>query len=158
MTFVTNLLLALVWAALIGPFSPANLLAGFVVGYIVLFLGSAGGERSKYVRSVAALLGLTGFTIADLVLANLRVAWYTVIPLRTLRPAVLAVPLREDLSDIEIMTLANLITLTPGTLSLDVAPDRSCLYVHFMHVEEAEDSIQAIKDGFERRILQVTRS
>jgi multicomponent Na+:H+ antiporter subunit E len=158
MTLVTNLLLALVWAALIGPFSPANLLAGFVVGYAILFLGSAGGARSRYVRSVAALLGLVFFTVADLTLANLRVAWYTVTPLRGLRPAVLAVPLREDLSDVEIMTLANLITLTPGSLSLDVAPDRSCLYVHFMHVDDPEASIRSIKEGFERRILQVTRT
>lgn len=100
---------------------------------------------------------LAGFTFYELMLANLRVARYTVSRLRTLRPAVLRVPLEPDLTDTEITLLASLITLTPGTLTLDVSRDRSAMFVHFMHVEDDAQAIAAVKNGFERRILKVTR-
>lgn len=157
MTLGTNLLMALLWAALIGPFTPSNLLIGFVVGYIVLWLCSPGGRRPAYARRTMAAAELAGFTCYELMLANLRVARYTVSRLRTLRPAVLRVPLEPDLTDTEITLLASLITLTPGTLTLDVSRDRSAMFVHFMHVEDDAQAIAAVKNGFERRILKVTR-
>ena len=53
--------------------------------------------------------------------------------------------------------LANLITLTPGTLTLDVAPDRKSLYVHAMFVDDPEQIRAEIKNGMERRLLEVMR-
>lgn len=158
MTLGTNLLLALLWAALIGPFTPANLLVGFVIGFVILLAcGGKKGGRPRYVRHTKATFVLTFFTIYELIQANIRVAIYTVSSLRSLRPAVLEVPLQPDLTDAEITLLSTLITLTPGTLTLDVADDRSALYVHFMHVDDTDAAIDAIKRGFERRILEVTR-
>lgn len=157
MTLGTNLLLALLWAAVIGPFTPANMLVGFVVGYLMLRVCGGRRDRPTYVRRVWATAALLGFTVYEVVLSNLRVAWYTVSSLRSLRPAVLRVPIEDGLTDGEITLLSGLITLTPGTLTLDVAEDRSALFVHFMHVEDAERAVYAIKEGFERRILEVTR-
>jgi multicomponent Na+:H+ antiporter subunit E len=57
----------------------------------------------------------------------------------------------------EITFLANLITLTPGTLSLDVSDDRSVLYVHGMFVEDPQQMREQIKNGFERRVLELLR-
>ncbi|MFW5653626.1 MAG: Na+/H+ antiporter subunit E [Planctomycetota bacterium] len=155
MLLLVNVLLALVWAALIGPFSPANLLLGYVLGYFGLLITTGGGKPGTYVWRVRATIFFFAFLIYELVAANVRVAWYTVSNLGDLRPAVLAVPL-ERMNDIQITTLANLITLTPGTLTIDVAPDRRTLYVHFMHVDDPDEEIAAIKAGFERRILEVT--
>jgi multicomponent Na+:H+ antiporter subunit E len=73
-----------------------------------------------------------------------------------MRPGVVAVPL-DARTDAEITLLANLITLTPGTLSLDVSADRSFLYVHAMYVDDVNDVKRQIKDGFERRLLEVMR-
>ena len=157
MMLVANLLLALLWASVIGPFSPANFLVGFVLGFAVLAIATGGGGRSGYVRRLVAALSLVVYTLWELVIANLKVAKWTVSRLRALSPAVLAVPLEEGMSDLEITLLANLVTLTPGTLALDVSEDRRHLFVHFMHVEDAEKEIEAVRHGFERRILQVTR-
>jgi multicomponent Na+:H+ antiporter subunit E len=75
-----------------------------------------------------------------------------------MRPGIIAIPL-DARTDLEITLLANLITLTPGTLSLDVSADRRVLYVHVMYIDN--DDIEAvrrsIKDGFERRVLEVLR-
>ena len=67
----------------------------------------------------------------------------------------LAVPLQEDLSDGEVTLLSVLVTLTPGTLSIDLSKDRTLLYVHFMHVEDPDEAIRSITEGYERRILRL---
>ena len=72
------------------------------------------------------------------------------------RPGIIAVPL-DAKTDVEITLLANLVSLTPGTISLDVSDDRSVLYVHAMFVEDPQRLCQEIKSGFERRILDLLR-
>lgn len=157
MTLGTNLLLALLWVALVGPITPSNFLVGFALGFIVLWIGSTRGRRPAYLRRGWATAELAGFTVYALVRANVRVARYTVSDLRTLRPAVIDVPLESNLTDGEATLLAMLVTLTPGTLTLDVAPGNTTMSIHFMHVEDADAEIRDIKAGFERRIIEVTR-
>jgi multicomponent Na+:H+ antiporter subunit E len=73
-----------------------------------------------------------------------------------MRPGIVAVPLDAQ-TDLEITLMANLITLTPGTLSLDVSEDRHTLYVHAMFVDSPESVRDSIKNGFERRLLELIR-
>jgi|JRYH01.1.fsa_nt_gb multicomponent Na+:H+ antiporter subunit E len=157
MTLGINMLLALLWASIIGPFTPANLAVGFVLGYGVLRVCAGRGERPRYVRQVLATIRLGAFTVRELIVANMKVAWYTVSSLGSLRPAVLRVPLEDDLTDGEVTLLAMLVTLTPGTLTLDVLGENEAMLVHFMHVEDAAEAVREVKEGFERRILEVTR-
>jgi len=60
-------------------------------------------------------------------------------------------------SDIEITLFANLVTLTPGTLSLDVSPDRGTLFVHALYVKDAEQFRRELKNGLEKRLIEVMR-
>jgi multicomponent Na+:H+ antiporter subunit E len=102
-------------------------------------------------RRSAAAVAFVLYFIWELVLANLRVAYDVVTPQHYMRPAILAIPL-EAKTDAEITLLANLISLTPGTLSLDVSSNRQFLYVHTMYLEEPEDFRK-----FEARLLKVMR-
>ena len=111
MTLGINLLLALLWASIIGPFSLTNLAFGFVLGYIVLRIAAGRGTRPKYVRHVLATLRLAAFTVIELVIANIRVARYTISSLGSLQPAVLSVPLEDDVTDAEVTLLSILVTL-----------------------------------------------
>jgi multicomponent Na+:H+ antiporter subunit E len=154
MMFASNILLAILWALLIGPFSPNNLLVGFLVGMLAIAMCSRAGRT--YAWRFWAIVALLLFLAKELVKANIKVAWYTVSSLKTLRPAILAVPL-EQLTDTEITLLANLITLTPGTLTIDVSADKRQMFVHFMHVDDPKEAVLEIKSGFERRILEATR-
>jgi multicomponent Na+:H+ antiporter subunit E len=99
---------------------------------------------------------LTTLRAKEILVANLKVATAVVAPAGRLRPVIAAVPLRLD-SDAEVALLANLITLTPGTLSLDVSPDRRTPYVHAMSTDGPEALRGEIREGFERRILEVFR-
>ncbi len=111
---------------------------------------------SRYFEKLPQLVRFVLFFGWELVLSNLRVAWDVVTPKAYRRPGVIAVPL-DARSDLEITLLANLITLTPGTLSLDVSPDRGTLYVHAMFVDDPDRLRRALKHGFERRVLELLR-
>jgi multicomponent Na+:H+ antiporter subunit E len=112
----------------------------------------------NYLVKVRQALGLFLFTVWELILANLRVAHDVMTPSYYMRPGIIAIPL-DARTDVEITLLANLITLTPGTLSLDVSADRSVLYIHVMYIDDDDlDAVRRkIKDGFERRVLEVLR-
>jgi multicomponent Na+:H+ antiporter subunit E len=154
--FLLNLLLALLWAAVVGSVDPAHLAVGFVVAYFVLWLARPLLGPTRYFGKILRALRFVAFFVYELVLANLRVAWDVLTPRTYRRPGVVAVPL-EDASDTEITVLANFVTLTPGTLSLDVSEDRGCLYVHAMFVEDPERLRTEVKEGFERRVLELLR-
>lgn len=151
---LVNLLLALAWVALTGQLTPINFGFGFAVGYLLLWLARRAAGESTYFKKVWLVIKFGGFFIWQLVLANLRVAYEILTPAHTMRPAVVAVPL-DVTSPAAVTLLANLITLTPGTLSLDVTPNSRMLYVHAMDVRDADSFRQEIKAGFERYIKEI---
>lgn len=152
--FILNMLLAIAWAALLGEFSSINLVAGFLFGYFALWLMQFLMDTSEYFVKIRQIFELLLLFLWELVLANMRVAYSVLAPFSSMRPGVIAIPL--DLkSDIGITTLANMITLTPGTLSVDVSDDRKTIYVHGMHVDNLEEFRKEIKDGFERKVMEV---
>jgi len=154
--FLLNIGLALVWAALTGIFSPANLLFGFGLGYLTLQLLRRVLGPSAYFGKVQQAFGFALFFLRELIAANLRVAIDVLTPRHHMQPRVLAVPL-DARTDAEITLLANLISLTPGTLSLDVSSDRRVLFIHAMYASDAEALRQDIKRGLERRVLELMR-
>lgn len=98
------------------------------------------------------------FFLWELLAANLRVAVDILTPPHQMRPGIIAIPLDVE-TDAEITLLTNLITLTPGTLSLDLSADRRVLYIHTMYIDrdDIDAARERIKSGFERRVLEVLR-
>jgi multicomponent Na+:H+ antiporter subunit E len=154
--FFWNVILALVWAAITGNFGLWNLLVGFVIGFVILYFSRRVAGSPFYAMKVVQAIGLAGYFIWELFLANLRVAYDVITPRMYMRPGVIAIPL-DVTSDAEITLLANLISLTPGTLSLDVSADRRTLYIHAMYLDDFEAARSRIKNGFERRVMAVMR-
>ncbi len=100
------------------------------------------------------LIEFIGFFLWELLLANLRLARDVLGPVSRLRPGVVAIPL-ELTGDAEVTVLSNLVTLTPGTLSVDASSDDRVLYVHVVNISDVEEVRREIKQGFERRIRRV---
>ena len=147
-----NILLALLWAALTGQFTLENLAIGFILGYAVLYFLRGVFGSGQYFSKGAQVLRFSAFFVWELVIANLRVARDVLRPgpLR-MKPRVIAVPI--DLhGDVPVTLLANVISLTPGTLSLDISDDRKTLFVHAIHAPDSEKAIGEIKQGFERLV------
>jgi multicomponent Na+:H+ antiporter subunit E len=151
-----NILLALAWAALQGEFSLRTLLTGLVLGYLILLALVRGGVLgpSPYVGRVHRILGLAAYFSFELVKANLRLALDVATPRYHMKPGIIALPL-DATRDAEILLLSILINTTPGSVALDVSPDRRTLYVHVMYMETPGAAREEIKQGFERRVLGV---
>ncbi len=154
--FLWHILLALSWAAITGLFSWSNVLAGFILAYVVLFIAQRAIGSYTYFRRIDRVLRFAVFYVWELILANLRVAYDVMTPRHRIRPGVVAIPL-DARTDAEITLLANLITLTPGSVSLDVSSDRRFLYLHAMYIDDVEEFRQSIKETLERRVLEVLR-
>jgi multicomponent Na+:H+ antiporter subunit E len=152
--FLLNILLAVAWSALTGNFTPNSLLFGFGLAFVILWVGFRRSESSRYFTRVVHAIDFVVFFIGALIAANIRMAKTVLSPKLVLRPAVIGIPI--DLSsDAAITILMNLITLTPGTLSLDVSSDRKMLFVHGLWVEDPNKFRRDIKQGFERRVKEL---
>ncbi len=126
--FSVNLLLAVVWTALTDSFTVGGFLSGYVIGLGALWLTRPlYGEAGTYFVRTLRIVQLALYFVYDLVMSSFRVAWDVLTPRDLSSPRILAMPLKAD-SDLEILLVTNLISLAPGTLSLDVSPDRSTLY------------------------------
>ena len=153
---IWNILLAFIWAALSGQFTLRGVLVGFVLGFVLLRLVRRDGAADAYYRKAFRMAAFFPFFLKELLMANLRMARDVVLPRDRLRPGFIAVPLAAR-SDAEITSLANLITLTPGTLSLDLSSDRRTLYIHAMNARDPDAVRADIGHGLERRVLEVLR-
>ncbi len=153
---IWNLLLALAWVILSGDFSGLNLVVGLVFGYITLVLIEPQVDAlAGYPARVPRILRFLGFFIKELVQANLRVGFDILTPPWHMKPGVIAMPL-EARTELEITMVANLISLTPGTLSLDVSDDRKVLYIHAMFLDDEEELRRNLKE-MEYRALELFR-
>lgn len=154
--FLWNLMLALAWAVLSGNFSGPSFLFGFALGYGVLALL----ERELpilrgYSRRLPRFIMFLGFFVKELVKANFKVAFDVVTPLWYMKPGVIAMPIIAE-TDVEITMVANFISLTPGTLILDVSSDRRVLFIHAMFLYDEDEVIAELKE-IERRVLEIMR-
>jgi multicomponent Na+:H+ antiporter subunit E len=150
-----NLLLALAWMALTGLFDPLNFVAGFILGYLMLRLLQRPEDPKNYFQRAALIIRFGFFYLWELFISNLRVAVTVLSPRMHITPAVVAIPLDIE-SELSISLLANLITLTPGSLTLDISVDRKVLYVHTMYAKDIDQVRLGIKE-LERRVLEVTQ-
>ncbi|CDP51704.1 Na+/H+ antiporter subunit E [Paradevosia shaoguanensis] len=151
-----GLLLAIIWMAISGSFTLPNLVMGMAVGFIAMLLlrDRIGGQRLS--RRLMRILALALLFICELFVSAYKVAVLVLTPnIRAhLKPGFIAYPLTAK-SDREITLLANLITLTPGTLSVDVSEDRKTLYIHALEVEDRDALVRSIATGFERQVMEV---
>jgi len=155
--FLYNIVLAFLWAILNGEISDTNLVIGFLIGYMILGAVRFGeDQQSSYYAKVRQAISFVAFFLKELIVSSLRVAFDVITPTDYAKPGVIAVPL-DAKTDIEIAMLANVISLTPGTLSLDVSEDRKVLYIHAMFIEDPETLRREIKDGLEKRLLELMR-
>ena len=113
------------------------------------------GDTRYFIR-LWRIIGFFFYFLKEMIVSSLRVAYDVLTPPIHSRPGVVKVPIRAE-TDLEITLLANLITLTPGSVTLDVSPDRKSLYIHAMFIDDPESVRADITNGLERRLLELMR-
>lgn len=151
--YLINILLALIWALITGSFTIANIVLGFLLGAAALYLIREQVGSLGYFRRGLKLVALAALFGYELILSATRVAILVLSPRMDLKPGIFAFPLELE-RDFEITLLANMITLTPGTLSVDVSEDKKFLYVHAIDCSDPDGLRRDIAQGFERRIKE----
>lgn len=107
-------------------------------------------------KRLSFIIRFLAFYVWEVILSNLRVAWDVITPRHRMSPGIIALPLEPGLSEAQVASLANLITMTPGTLSLDVTPDRRTLFIHAMYLGPDPAALKReLKSEFERRVRDV---
>lgn len=154
MSVLFNLFLALVWCLLTGSASPWNFVAGLVVGSLVVSAFTAITGRPNYVARMLRLARFGVYFVGVLVRANVQIAKEAMSPVRHQQPRILRYPV-GDLSLSKTTILANAITLTPGTLVVDVSPDGAWLYIHCMFAEDSADALRSIDELADRMRREV---
>ena len=151
--YAVNLVMAIIWVAVTGSASLLNLVFGFVLSTLALGLIREQVNGVGYVTRSLRFVSLMLLFLVELAKSAWTVTKLVLRPKMNLAPGIFAYPLRVE-RDFEIALLANLITLTPGTLSVDVSQDRKKLFVHAIDCSDVEGTIRDIADGFERKIME----
>lgn len=147
--FGFNLVLAVVWCLMWGSFSAWNLMGGMAVGAFVISGYSRVAGMSPYMRKLWHLLRFGIYFATILTKSNIQIAKEVITPGWSQTPRILRYPVGH-LTDAQKTTLANAITLTPGTLSVDISPDGAFLYLHCMYAENREKAIGEIDELADR--------
>jgi len=151
-----NLLIAIVWMLFHNTWTPTMFGLGYLVGLLLLFILHRFLSTPFYLRKIWAIVRLFFIFMRELILSCYTVLRAVIQPKLNIQPGIVAVPTQLQ-SDWEITLLACLVTLTPGTLTLEVSPEQDILYVHAMDASHADELIKQIQQTFESAIMEVTR-
>ncbi len=154
MLLLINISLAILWHTFLPAFGAADYAIGIVLGALVLTLYERDyGERLWW------LISFTLYVIWALIVSNVKASWLVLQPKPKLDPGIIAVPLAAR-NNFEILILAGVIALTPGTMVVELSYNdngEAIFFIHAITVEDPEILRRSIKDTFEHRMLLFTR-
>lgn len=149
-----SLVLLLAWLLLVNTASPGHLLLGAILGLAIPVFTRLFWETAPEVRRWGPLFRLVPLYLFDVVVANLAVAAVILSFWRRPRPHWIVIPL--DITDpYAIAVLANMISMTPGTVSSKLTPDRLQLLVHVVDTDDPEAEVSRIKRRYESPLKEI---
>ncbi len=149
-----NIFLALLWMLMWEAFDVYSLIAGLVLGYLLLGIVSRTMQGQGYGTKGWELLSFAVYFVRILIKANMQVAWEILTPKYNMTPRFIRYSV-EGLSDVQLTCLANAITLTPGTLSVDISDDNRYLYLHCMYAKDRDAAVAEIDELRDRLIKEL---
>ncbi|WP_100332137.1 Na+/H+ antiporter subunit E [Bacillus xiapuensis] len=152
-----NFFLAFLWMFLKVSFTSSTFIIGYLLGLILIYGMRRFFSTEFYMKRVLAVIYLILLFFKELLMANIDVLKVILKPKLDIQPGIFALPTELE-SDWEITLLANLITLTPGTLVVDISDDHKTLYIHAIDLPDVHEAIDGIKNSFEKAIMEVSRN
>lgn len=151
---ILSVILLGMWVILHQNVAPATIGGGILLAVSVPFFTRRFWPERPRIRRWGALLRFAPVFLWDVLVANIQVAWLIVNVRRKLRPRWIVIPL-EISNPHAIVTLANVISLTPGTVSSELGPSRKTLLVHSLDVPDEQEAIDFIKRRYEAPIREI---
>lgn len=147
-------ILALIWLLLVNSIAPGQMVLGLLLGWAIPFFTLRFWPDEVTIYQPFKLLQFSLLVLYDILVANFIVARLILGNPSKLTPTFIIVPL-DVKSDIAISLLANIISLTPGTVSSLLAEDRSKLIVHALDTDNADALIESIKTRYEAPLKEI---
>lgn len=151
-----NLAIAFLWMFLHDTWSTLSFFSGYMIGLIVLFALRKFFQRSFYFIKIIAIVKLFLVFIQELISSSILVIRQVTAPRLKIKPGVFTLETKLE-GEWEVTLLALLLSLTPGSIVLQVAEDGKSYQVHAMDIPESRDVVIKAKDKFEKAIMEVTR-
>jgi multicomponent Na+:H+ antiporter subunit E len=139
-----------------GTLTEENFIFGFLISFGILYIITINKQDRKYFTIIPKLVSFFLFMFWEIIKTNLVTVKESLYAKSKLKPAVVKVPLTVE-SDLEITILAIMVSVTPGTLVMDISDDKKVMYVHVMHVGNKKDFIDEVKNKFEKRLLEILK-
>jgi len=111
---------------------------------------------TKFFVKIYQVVSFVIYYLTEMIKANILIATDILSPRPKMTPGILKIKLEVE-SDHEILSLFNLISMTPGTLSIDLSDDKKFIYIHAWHVKDVDKFKENLKNTLEKRVLEVYR-
>jgi multicomponent Na+:H+ antiporter subunit E len=157
MQVLINLLIGIVWMFLQDDWSVLTFFSGYLFGLLVLFILRRYLPTKFYLVTIVAIVQLFLVFIIELFTSSILVIRQIIRPRINITPGIFTLETELE-GDLEITLLALLLTLTPGSVVVEVSSDGKKFYIHAMDIPESSDSVLLSKNKFEKAIKKVTRS
>jgi len=153
---VTSALLTLVWLLLNHSLSPGQVVLGLSLGVLIPLFTRRFFPEPVYLARATTLAKLVAVVLWDIVVASFVVARLALAPASKLKPSFVRIPVSLD-DDFALTALASTISLTPGTVTAEIAPERDSLLIHALDVADEAALVKAIKERYEAPIKEIFR-
>ena len=143
--------ISVIWLLLKGDGSPGNFFVGLILAMILIYFLRRTYHQERSFRRVGDIAHfLINFT-RELIVANIQVLKIVLSPRISIRPGIIAFK-TECKTPLGITLLANSITLTPGTLSVDISEDQTTIFIHTLDIENPDQVRDGIRRGLEEPV------
>lgn len=156
MQVLINLFIGVLWMFLQDDWSVLSFTSGYLFGLFVLFIMRRFLDSRFYPFTLYAAIRLLLIFIHELFTSAILVIREIIRPKLNIRPGIFSMETTLE-SDVEVTLLSLLLTLTPGSVVMEISPDKKTLYFHTMVFPEMSDSVMRSKEKFEEAIKKVTR-
>ena len=151
-----NLLIAFLWMFFQDSWHFISFLGGFIVGIFILFSMRRFFKGRFYLITIFAIIKLVIVFTQELITSSVLVVRQIMQPKLTITPGIFKMETELE-TDTEVALLSLLLTLTPGSVVMEVTPDGKTLYIHALDIPESSDAVIKSTKVFEKAIKDVTR-
>ncbi|MDJ0330091.1 Na+/H+ antiporter subunit E [Planococcus sp. S3-L1] len=157
--FLLNITIALLWTLLMDEdaFYITTFLCGYLIGIGILFLMHRFFGTKFYLLRVYSTIKLLLIFVSELFQSSLLIMKQILSPKLNIKPGIFTYEHSME-GDYELTTLALLLTLTPGSVVMEVSPNGKIFYIHAMDVESSREAVLKSIKAFEKAIMEVTRN
>lgn len=152
----TSALLFVVWLLLNHSLSAGHILLGAAFGFLIPLFTRRFFPEPVYLSRPGTILRFLVTVLWDIVAASITVARLSLGPMSKLKPRFVRIPVALD-DDFALTALASTISLTPGTVSAEISPDRGHILIHALDVDDEAALVRTIKERYEVPIKEIFR-